>query len=159
MRARLAALAAAALLASLVLTGCGAPSGGGSTGDNGAATSGPADEGTDGDSSDGSGLEGQTTLPATYPSADVPLIEGDVVYAQDLGTGWVVYIARDDFNAGYDEAKGLLTGAGFAGDTVNQDDTGAFGQFTSDAYTVNLSSGDGADLGVGPSVGYTVVKN
>lgn len=61
----------------------------------------------------------------------MPLIEGDVAYSQDLGTGWVVYIHRDDFLAG----------------------------FTSDAYTVNLSAGDGADLGVGLSVGYTVVKN
>jgi hypothetical protein len=152
--ARLTGIAAAMLLASIALTGCGQPipSGGGNTGDNGAATSGPAP-------ADGGDAGGEVTLPPTFPTGDVPLIEGDIAYAQDLGTGWVVYIHRDDFNAGYEEAKGLLTGAGFAGDTVNQDDTGAFGQFTSDAYTVNLSSGDGADLGVGPSVGYTVVKN
>ena len=104
------------------------------------------------------GGAGELVLPDTFP-ADVPLIEGDLAYVQDLGTGWVVYIHRDDFLAGYEEAKGLLTAAGFAGDTVNQDDTGAVGQFTSDAYTVNLSAGDGSDLGVGPSVGYTVVKN
>jgi hypothetical protein len=153
--ARLAGIAAAVLVASIALTGCGSPipSGGGNTGENGAATSGPADEGTDG------GDTGEATLPATFPSDDVPLIEGDIAYSQDLGTGWVIYIHRDDFNAGYEEAKGLLIDAGFAGDTANQDDTGAFGQFTTDAYTVNLSSGDGADLGVGPSVGYTVVKN
>jgi hypothetical protein len=138
---------AAAVLIPAMLAGCaGQPAtpGGGDTGGGGAATSGPAPA---------------ITLPATFPAADVPLIEGEIVYAQDLGTGWVVYVHRDDFNAGYEEAKGLLTGAGFAGDTVNQDDTGSFGQFTSDAYTVNLSSGDGADLGVGLSVGYTVVKN
>jgi hypothetical protein len=154
-RSRLLGIAAAALLTSIALTGCGGPPApsGGNTGDNGAATSGPApadggDTGTD-----------ELSVPATYPQDDVPLIEGDVVFAQDLGTGWTIYIARDDFLGGYEEAKGLLTGAGFSGDTVNSDDTGAFGQFTTDAYTVNLQAGDFADLGVGPSVGYTVVKN
>jgi len=148
-----AAAAAALLLAALTLTGCGGPGSPApaNTGENGAATSGPADP--------GDGLGGETTVPATYPADDVPLIEGDVVYAQDLGTGWVVYIHRDDFLGGFDEAKGLLTGAGFAGDTVSATDSEAFGQFTTDTYTVNLSAGDGADLGVGPSVGYTVVKN
>jgi hypothetical protein len=150
---RLAVVLAALVLIPAVLVGCSpsATPGGGNTGDNGAATSGPAPE--DGDSG------GELTLPATFPSADVPLIEGDLAYVQDLGTGWVIYIHRDDFNAGYEEAKGLLLDAGFTGETANQDDTGSFGQFTSDAYTVNLSSGDGADLGVGLSVGYTVVKN
>jgi hypothetical protein len=138
------------LLAVLLLSGCGlggapAPA---NTGENGAATSGPAPEGgTD-----------EISLPATFPSDDVPLIEGDLLFAQDLGTGWSVYVARDDFLGGYEEATGLLTGAGFTGGTVNQDDTGAFGNFTSDAYTVNLQAGDFADLGIGPSVGYTVVK-
>lgn len=145
--------AAVGVLAVLLLSGCGlggspAPA---NTGDNGAATSGPAPE-------DDGGTSGEITLPATYPSDDVPLIEGDLLFAQDLGTGWSVYVARDDFLGGYEEAKGLLTGAGFTGDTVNQDDTGAFGQFQSDAYTVNLQGGDFADLGIGPSVGYTVVK-
>jgi hypothetical protein len=143
-------MAVAALVTVLALTGCGAPapSGGGGDGGGGAATSGPAPA---------DGGDGAPVIPATFP-ADVPLIDGDVVYGQDLGTGWVVYIHRDDFLAGYDEAKGLLTGAGFAGDTVNQDETGAFGQFTNDTYTVNLSAGDGADLGVGLSVGYTVAR-
>jgi hypothetical protein len=142
----------AAVLVSAVLVGCSGPTpdpGGGAGGDNGAATSGPADGGDPG---------GEVTLPATFPTGDVPLIEGDLVYAQDLGTGWVVYIHRDDFNAGYEEAKGLLTSAGFSGDTINQDDTGSTGQFSNASYTVNLSAGDGADLGVGLSVGYTVVK-
>ena len=155
MSPRLIGLAAAVILASLALTGCGgapAPSGG-NTGDNGAATSGPApadggDEGT-----------AEQSIPENFPRDEIPLIEGDVVFAQDLGTGWTIYIARDDFLGGYEEAKALLTGAGFSGDTVNSDATGAFGQFTSDAYTVNLQAGDFADLGVGPSVGYTVVKN
>jgi len=153
MTARLAVLAGVVLASTLVLTGCSAPGSPepANTGDNGAATSGPVEEPVVG--------SGGTVIPETFPSNDVPLIEGDVVYSQDLGTGWVVYIARDDFLGGYDEAKGLLTDAGFAGDTVGQDDTGAVGQFTSDAYTVNLSAGDGADLGVGPSVAYTVVKN
>jgi hypothetical protein len=144
---------AVALLASaLLLTGCGAPAAPttGVTGDNGAATSGPADPGTGG---------GEIALPATFPTDQVPLIEGDLSYAQDLGTGWVVYVHRDDFLGGYDEAAGLLDGAGFTGDTINRDDTGATGQWVSDLLTVNLSAGDGTDLGVGPSVGYTVVKN
>jgi hypothetical protein len=157
MIARGGGIAAAVLLTGALLAGCGAPAApsGGATGDNGAATSGPAAP----DAGGGSGDSGELSIPDTFPTSEVPLIEGDVAYSQDLGTGWVVYIHRDDFLGGYDEAKGLLTGAGFAGDTVNSDDTGAFGQFTTDTYTVNLSAGDGAELGVGPSVGYTVVKN
>ena len=153
MARHLAGISAAVLVAALALTGCAAPAGPApaNTGDNGAATSGPADGGADPGT-------GEATLPATFPTDQVPLIEGDLVYAQDLGTGWVVYIHRDDFLGGYDEAKGLLTGAGFAGDTINQDDTGAVGQFASDTLTVNLSAGDGSDLGVGPSVGYTVAQ-
>ncbi|CAN5384610.1 hypothetical protein BH09ACT4_BH09ACT4_05090 [soil metagenome] len=149
------ALAGALLLGGLALTGCGtpaSPSAGGSGGSGGATSAPPAP-------GDGGSLGGELAIPDTFPTSEVPLIEGDVAYAQDLGTGWVVYIHRDDFLAGYEEAKGLLTGAGFAGDTVNQTDAGAVGQFTTDTYTVNLSAGDGTDLGVGPSVGYTVVKN
>jgi hypothetical protein len=142
--------AVAALVVIVALAGCSAtPSPApADTGENGAATSGPAPEpGTD-----------EIALPATFPSGEVPLIEGDLLFAQDLGTGWSVYVARDDFLGGYDEAVGLLTGAGFTGGTVNQDATGAFGNFTSETYTVNLQAGDFADLGIGPSVGYTVVK-
>ena len=110
---------AAAVLIPAMLVGCSGPTPtpGGETGGNGAATSGPAP-------ADGGETGGEVTLPATFPTGDVPLIEGDIVYAQDLGTGWVVYVARDDFTAGYEEAKGLLADAGFTGDTVNQDDTG-----------------------------------
>jgi hypothetical protein len=145
-------LPAAMLVIALALTGCAAAGGGGGeTGDDGAATSGPAP------TEEQSG--GELTLPATFPTDQVPLIEGDLAYSQDLGTGWVVYIHRDDFLGGYEEAKNLLTEAGFSGETINQDDTGAVGQFTTDLLTVNLSAGDGSDLGVGPSVGYTVVKN
>lgn len=108
--------------------------------------------------SDGGDAGGELAIPATFPTDEVPLIEGDVAVAQDLGTGWVVYIHRDDFLGGYEEAKDLLTGAGFAGDTVEQNDTGAFGQFTTEKYTVNLQAGDFADVGAGLSVGYMVVK-
>lgn len=154
MTTRLVGFAAALALSAVVFTGCApsAPSGD-TDGTDAPATSGPAAPDATG------GTDGEVVIPASFPTGDVPLIEGDVAYSQDLGTGWVVYIHRDDFLGGYEEAKGLLTGAGFAGDTVNQDDTGAVGQFTTDAYTVNLSAGDGTDLGVGPSVGYTVVKN
>jgi len=148
---RVGGLAVAVLIAAAALAGCAAPAPA-ATGDNGAATSGPAEPNAD-------PVTGETTLPATFPSDEVPLIEGDIAYSHDLGTGWVVYIHREDFLDGYDEAKDLLTGAGFAGDTINKDDTGAVGQFTSNTLTVNVSAGDGTDLGVGPSVGYTVVKN
>jgi hypothetical protein len=155
--ARLSGVVAAILLTTIALTGCGgsaAPSGG-NTGDNGAATSGPADGGGDG-GTDAEDLGGETTLPATFPVDDVPLIEGDIAYAIDLGTGWTVYIYRDDFLGGYEEAKGLLLDAGFTGDTIGQDDAGAFGQFTDDGYTVNLQGAD--DGSFGATVAYTVVK-
>jgi hypothetical protein len=101
--------AIAALAVIVALAGCGAtPSPApANTGENGAATSGPAPQpGT-----------GEIGLPATFPSDEVPLIEGDLLFAQDLGTGWSVYVARDDFLGGYEEAAGLLTDAGFAGGT------------------------------------------
>jgi hypothetical protein len=145
------ALPAAMLVVALALTGCGAAGGGGgTTNDEGGSSSTPVPE---------EQPAGELSLPETFPADQVPLIEGDLAYSQDLGTGWVVYIHRDDFVGGYDEAKSLLLDAGFAGETVGQDGTGAVGQFTTDLLTVNLSAGDGADLGVGPSVGYTVVKN
>ena len=157
MTARALGIAAVVLASALALTGCGAPSAPApaNTGDNGAATSGPADPGT---GTDGGAGEG-TALPDTYPTDEVPLIEGDVAYSQDLGTGWVVYIARDDFLGGYEEAKGLLLGAGFTGDTVGSDETGAFGQFKNDKYTVNLQGANADNTGFGNAVGYTVVKN
>lgn len=106
MTVRVAGIATALLVTALALTGCGAPSGGnGATGDNGAATSGPADEG-DGDAGDGDTGTDELSIPDTFPRDEVPLIEGDVAYSQDLGTGWVVYIHRDDFLGGYEEAKG-----------------------------------------------------
>ena len=144
-----ARLAAVALAAAILLSGCGAqgaPANGGSGGDS-PAPSQPA------------GTGGELSLPDTFPTDQVPLIEGDIAYAQDLGTGWVFYIHRDDFLGGYDEAVGLLEGAGFTGATAGRDDSGATGQWTTNALTVNLSAGDGTDLGVGPSIGYTVVEN
>lgn len=151
MNLKFSAAAAVTLAVTLALTGCGAPSAPANGGSRGGS---PAPEAS---APTGSGSE--LALPDTFPKNDVPLIEGDLAYTQDLGTGWVVYVHRDDFLAGYQEAVGLLDGAGFTGQTINQDDTGAVGQWVSDLVTVNLSAGDGSDLGVGPSVGYTVVKN
>jgi hypothetical protein len=160
---RLLAFAAAGLLAASALAGCSGPnaSTGGNAGGNqgGSETSSnapsdapsPADTGT-GDGSDPNAY----VIPATFPK-DVPIIEGDVVFSADLGTGWLLWLARDDFNAGYEEAKGMLTDAGYTGDTAAQADEGSVGQFANDKYTITLTSGD--DSTYGKAVSYTVVLN
>ncbi|MBN9238457.1 MAG: hypothetical protein J0J03_02155 [Leifsonia sp.] len=100
------------------------------------------------------GLEGYEGLPDTFPS-DVPLIEGDVLYGIDVGTGWSIVIARDDIAAGYSDAEALLTAAGFAGSSSTTAD-GSFGAFDNDRYTVQITATDSADYG--PSVQYVVIK-
>ncbi|CAN5181309.1 hypothetical protein BH11ACT3_BH11ACT3_02550 [soil metagenome] len=148
-----------AAVAVALLAGCSGPTaqptepGGGNGSSSDAPSAAPSGENVDtGDAAD----SGSYVIPPTFPK-DVPIIEGDVVFSADLGTGWILWLARDDFNAGYDEAKGLLTEAGYAGETAAQADEGSVGQFTTDMYTITLTAGDDPDYG--KAVGYTVVLN
>jgi ABC-type phosphate transport system substrate-binding protein len=137
-------------VAVLLLTGCAA--GGGS--DVPSSDPAPTEDAGTGTGSD-TGLGGATEVPENFPRDDVPLLDGEVVYVQDLGTGWVVAFASDDPVADYAVARDLLVGAGF--ETVLDQAQGdqAGGQFRTAGYTVNLSAAD--DPTLGPAVSYTVV--
>lgn len=112
---------------------------------SGAATTAPEDEGT-----------GETaTLPSTFPSSDVPLIDGEIRFAIDLGTGWSVVVAADDFTLGFADASTRLTAAGFTAEIEQSSPEGALGVYTSDKYQINVNAGATADFG--NAVSYTVV--
>lgn len=104
-----------------------------------------------------SGTGGEVVIPATFPLDEVPLIDGDPVFAVDLGTGWTVIFPREDFAEGYGEAALLLDGVGFTAVANSASPEGTFGQFTTDTYTVNLTAT--TDPTYGPSVSYVVVLN
>jgi len=147
------------LAASLTLTGCSGVFGGGGTGGNG--QSGASDGGSDGTDTStdtgtdaGTGVEGYEGRPTTFPS-DVPIIDGDIPFGVDLGTGWTVIVATDDIVAAYQDAEGRLTGAGFTSQLSSTTDEGSFGSFENDKYTVQVTATDSADYG--PSVTYVVV--
>lgn len=155
------AAAAVALGAALILTGCGAPAANTGGGDAPAASdpaTQPSDSSSDGSTTDTDGVDGQNTIPAAFPKDDIPMIEGDVAYGTDLGTGWVVYLYRDDYLDAFDQAAQLLTDKGFTPGDAAGDATGKFQQFTSDKYIVNLSAQDDANS-FGKVVCYQVVLN
>jgi hypothetical protein len=136
-------------LAALLLAGC-------STGEGTAGTPTTDPAPTDQTDTD-TGLDGATEIPDSYPGDEVPLIDGEVAFAIDLGTGWTVVIVAEDFAAGYGEAADLLDAAGFDEVANDASPTGTFGQFTTETYTVNVSATDSPDFG--NSVSYTVVLN
>jgi hypothetical protein len=135
-------------LAALLLAGCAAG--------GGASEEPPVTDPTPTEQTD-SGLDGRTEIPETYPLDEVPLIDGEVAFAIDLGTGWTVVIEAEDFAAGYGEAATLLEGVGFEAVANDASPQGTFGQFTTETYTVNISATDSPDFG--NSVSYTVVLN
>lgn len=153
-------LAGLALVGALVLTGCSSPSTGGGT--TGGGTSGGGQSGSGGtDTSTGSpdttgGLEGYQGLPDTFPSADVPIVDGDVPVGIDLGTGWTVIVKVADIASGYDDAKQKLVAKGFTVETDNVTDQGSVGVFTTDKYQVNVAVTE--SKAYGPSVNYVVVR-
>lgn len=161
---RTSALVGVLLAASLTLTGCsGMLGGGGAGGTGGGGQSGSSgggststDPGTDGgsDSGDGAGLEGYEGKPATFPG-DVPIIDGQIPFGVDLGTGWTVIVATDDIAAAYQDAESRLTGAGYTSDLSSTTADGSFGSFENDKYTIQVTATDSADYG--PSVTYVVV--
>jgi fermentation-respiration switch protein FrsA (DUF1100 family) len=149
------------LAASLALTGCSGIFGGGSggsggTGGNGQSgasdgrTSAAAEPSTD----DSTGLEGYEGKPTTFPG-DVPIIDGDIPFGVDLGTGWTVIVAADDLVAAYQDASGRLTGAGYTSQVSSTTDDGSFGSFDNDKYTIQVTATDNSEYG--PSVTYVVI--
>ncbi|HWH97963.1 MAG TPA: hypothetical protein VNS80_06310 [Pseudolysinimonas sp.] len=134
-----------ALALALLLAGC--TSGGTAEHESAAPTS----------TVDDSGSGQEVEIPASFPSDEVPLIDGTPLFAVDLGTGWSVIFARDDFIDGFDEAALLLEGAGFTAVANSESSDGNFGQFTTEKYTVNLTATIAPTYG--PSVAYLVALN
>ena len=130
----------------------------GSVGDStGAVTDSPSS--SDGSSGSGSGsgsTTGQTyTLPSNFPTADVPIIDGQIVYSADLGSGWLVWVHASDFSSAYTTARDALTSAGYTGEDAAVTSQGSVGQYSNTKYQVTLTAGHDADYG--DAVSYTVV--
>ena len=92
-------------------------------------------------------------LPKDFPK-DIPLLDGDVVVSNDLGTGWVVWLHSIDAASDFAAASEVLTAAGFENTVTTADGDAFFAAFTNDAYQIQLTAGDDPTYGV--SVGYTV---
>jgi hypothetical protein len=139
-------VSAAAIAVSLVLVGCAteeptpeeSSAASATPIESGAATSTPA---------------APLAVPKTFPAA-VPLLDGEIVVSNDLGTGWVVWIGSDDAANDFAAASELLTAAGFENTVTNSETDNYFASFTSEAYQVQLTAGDDPTYGV--SIGYTV---
>lgn len=114
------ALAALALAVSLVLAGCGGDDEGAQAGatPSGTPTLVPSADPTVELSDDiGLGMQPVPGLPSDFPTADVPLLAGEVT--QPIGTGdredgWLLDIPQDkDRKACFDEAVAKLLAKGF----------------------------------------------
>jgi hypothetical protein len=151
------------LAASLLLGGCvsffpGGSGGGGGTGGNG----GSGQSGQNGGTTDDTNSPGDVDLeqfegvPDTFPTAEIPIIDGDVDLGVDLGTGWTLMMRVDDVQAAYDDASAKLKAAGFEAlaEQVGGE-AGSFGAFENDKYQVQVTATDTPDGG--PSVNYVVV--
>jgi hypothetical protein len=85
----------------------------------------------------------------------VPIVDGDIPFGVDLGTGWTVIVKVADFAAAYTAASDKLSGAGFTTEQTGTTTDGSFGVFDTDKYTVEVTAAQSADYG--PSVTYVVV--
>lgn len=95
---------------------------------------------------------GGKSIPKDFPTADVPLISGDVIYGAGIkskdGQAWNVTIKVAD-GASFDQIKSQLEGAGFtAADGVGESNAdGGVGTFTGEKYgvavVVSKDSGNG----------------
>ena len=140
------------LAASLALTGCFASPSvtGGGTGGSGQSGQG---DGTDGGTTTTSPPE-QTDrgdfagLPAGFPSDEIPLIEGEVVFGMDLGTGWTAVVAVDDLTTGFQDASQRLKTAGYTALAESVSADGAFGAFENDTYQVQVTASENPDYGL-----------
>ncbi len=154
----LAAAIGLGLAASLTLAGCSlipAPGGGsGGSGGSGQSGSSPDGSGTSSNPGTDTGATGYEGKPATFPG-DVPIVDGEIPFGVDLGTGWTVIVKVADIAAAYTAASEKLSGAGFTTEQTGTTTDGSFGVFDTDKYTVEVTATKTADYG--PSVTYVVV--
>lgn len=126
----------------LALAGCSAPSTP-TGGSDGSGDSGTTQETPNGESSD-SGLP--TDIPDTWPS-EVPIPDGEIVGALDLGTGWAATVKVDDPKAAFDETAAALKSEGFEVLQETSSDAGSLGVYENDKMQVQVSGAldDGID--------------
>ena len=137
-----------ALAAPLMLSGCSLVHLPGSTGG--------------GVSIPGVGSVGSGKLPSDFPTADVPVIKGDIVSGISLGTGqdkaWNVSIKVSGIDS-FDEIATELKGAGFTEEELGgKTDQGATGVFTKGDYKIAILLSK-ADDKTGFVANYTVTKS
>ena len=110
----------------------------------------------------GVGSGGTGKLPSDFPTADVPVIKGDIVSGLSLGSGndkaWNVTVKVSGIDA-IDEIASELTGAGFKQEEPGgKTDTGATGAFSKGDYHVVILLSQ-ADDKTGFVANYTVTKS
>jgi hypothetical protein len=157
MRGAAAAVAGVMLAASMILSGCSLlpSSSGGTGGTGGSGQSGSESGGSSSSAPDNGAVQGYEGMPATFPVADVPIIDGDIPFGIDLGTGWTVIVKVSDVTAAFAEAGAKLKAAGYTAQVEQGSDAGSFGDYINDKYQVQVTAQDTPDYG--PSVTYLVV--
>ena len=94
---------------------------------------------------------GGLPLPKGFPSADIPLLEGDLVVANELSSGWSIFVASNDLPNDFAAASDLLVAVGFERTVTNSDDEKYFAAFTGAKHQVQLSAS------IDPTYGSTLV--
>lgn len=93
-------------------------------------------------------------LPDNFPTDDVPLIDGDILVANDLSGGWSVWVASNDVANDFAAATELLVAVGYENTVTNSDGESFFGTFSGEKYQVQVTAGD--DPTYGTAVTYTI---
>ena len=94
---------------------------------------------------------GGVTLPRGFPTADIPILEGDLLVANELTSGWSIFVSSNDLPNDFAAATDLLVVAGFENTVTNSDDEKFFAAFSGAKYQVQLSAS------IDPTYGSTLV--
>ena len=137
----------AAVLAALVLSGCAGADPGASESPVATTEPVPVPEASE-EASDA------VELPKNFPTADVPLLEGDLLVANDLSGGWSVWVASNDVTNDFAAASELLVAVGYENTVTNSDGETFFAAFSGEKYQVQLTAG--IDPTYGSAVTYTI---
>ena len=98
------------------------------------------------------GADGSVSMPSDFPP-EVPVISGDLLTAGSFGGMWTIVVKVGDVQAGYEDAKSKLEGAGYTSSMDMSSDGVYSALYGSDKYTVMLIAEDAGD---GKVVSYTV---
>jgi len=138
---------AAALVATLALPAC-------ATGEPVASES-PAAEIAPATTPTPSGdVAGTVTLPDDFPAKDVPLLDGDILVANNLSGGWSVWVASNDVANDFAAASELLVAVGYENPVTTSDGEESFASFSGEKYQVQITAG--VDPTYGPAITYTI---